>query len=224
MKSQRQRRNRLYYCLGFILGLVFMIQAPFSLVYLSASDKEHAFATTEEARQQRVNEIIEWYQTHSESVESFVRYLPFYIKYEMIYYDGITKQLYGILRDDSDKVDIVASKYLKDMLREHHQRIDFEGTNDTVVFHLVYQGLMYRYKQYGLYYSPEDKPLWVDTVQTIAPESPIGQCLCRPMKRCGLGWEADMDALNHTDKELLSGYHIYTEKIDDNVFYFETWY
>ena len=97
--------------------------------------------------------------------------------------------------------------------------------SDIVVFETIYgRGMVTDSIDIGFYYSPQDKPAWINSEQLKPIGLNTGQYTYYPMIPEGNGWVPDTSVLDAVDDSLLKSYGLYTERICENFFYYESWY
>lgn len=146
--------------------------------------------------------------------------------------DSWSEQYYNLFVDDgSVGGNIVQYPYNNvlivdnDILDFFHKNSQLYGINypvnsDVLVFY-VKTAAAY---DVGFYYSPNDKPAWISSEQLIVYPNKTGQYMNYPFISKGDGWVPDKSVLNSEDIRFLKNYELYTERICENFFYFESWY
>ena len=103
--------------------------------------------------------------------------------------------------------------------------ISYPVNSDIIVFETDGMGNVTASVTWGFYYSPQDKPAWVESEQLIVFPQQTGKYMDYPMIQDGDGWVPDTSVLDPEDEEdrLLRSYDLYTERICENFFYYESY-
>lgn len=102
--------------------------------------------------------------------------------------------------------------------------VDFPANGDVVVFETDGIGMVMSSVEMGFYFSPEDKPEWINSEQLRPFGIATGEYMNYPMIPKGNGWVPDVSVLDPEKDSLLRKYQLYTERICENFFYFESSY
>ena len=114
------------------------------------------------------------------------------------------------------------SKFFGENVLIHN--INFPANSDLVVFETKGMGMVSSSVDMGFYFSLQDKPAWINSEQLKPYGIETGQYLEYPMIQEGNGWVPDTSVLDPENDVLLKSYGLYTERICENFFYFESWY
>lgn len=103
--------------------------------------------------------------------------------------------------------------------------ISYPVNSDIIVFETDGVGNVTASVTMGFYYSPQDKPAWVKSEQLIIFPLQTGKYMDYPMIQDGDGWVPDTSVLDPEDEEdkFLRNYILYTERICENFFYYESY-
>lgn len=104
--------------------------------------------------------------------------------------------------------------------------ISYPVNSDVVVFYVGGVGMVTSDIEMGFYYSPDDNPKWINSEQLRPFGVETGQYMNFPMIPEGDGCIPDKDLIT-TDNDpefLLSSYSLYTERICENFFYYQSSY
>ena len=104
--------------------------------------------------------------------------------------------------------------------------ISYPVNSDVVVFYVGGMGIVTSDIEMGFYYSPDDNPKWINSEQLRPFGVKTGQYMNFPLIPEGDGWVPDRDLIttDNDPESLLSGYSLYTERICENFFYYESSY
>lgn len=104
--------------------------------------------------------------------------------------------------------------------------ISYPVNSDIVVFYVGGFGIVTSDIEMGFYYSPDDNPKWINSEQLRPFGLETGQYLSFPMIPEGDGWVPDMNLItsDNDPESLLDSYLLYTERICENFFYYESSY
>lgn len=104
-------------------------------------------------------------------------------------------------------------------------KISYPVNSDIIVFETDGVGNVTASVTMGFYYSPQDKPAWVKSEQLIIFPLQTGKYMDYPMIQDGDGWVPDTSVLDPEDEEdkFLRNYILYTERICENFFYYESY-
>ena len=102
------------------------------------------------------------------------------------------------------------------------QTLCFPVNSDIIVFDVDGLGLAPSSITMGFYFSPEDQPAWIDSEQLRPYGLKTGQYMNYPMLQEGNGWVPDKSVLDAEEDSILETYVLYTERICENFFYFES--
>ena len=103
--------------------------------------------------------------------------------------------------------------------------ISYPVNSDIIVFETDGVGNVTASVTMGFYYSPQDKPAWINSEQLIIFPLETGKYMDYPMIQDGDGWVPDTSVLDPEDEmdRLLRSYNLYTERICENFFYYESY-
>lgn len=102
--------------------------------------------------------------------------------------------------------------------------IDYPANSNIIVFEVDGMGIVPSSIEMGFYYSPDDCPAWINSEQLISSDCETGKYMEYPMLPDGNGWVPDKSVLNSDDGSFLEGYGLYTERICEKIYYYESWY
>lgn len=101
--------------------------------------------------------------------------------------------------------------------------IEFLASCDIVVFETEGFGIAPSSVAMGFYYTPQDQPAWINSEELERTKPATGKYIYAPMIPEGDGWEADPSILDPEDT-MMGSYSLYTERICENLFYYEIHY
>ena len=103
--------------------------------------------------------------------------------------------------------------------------ISYPVNSDIIVFETDGVGNVTASVTMGFYYSPQDKPAWVKSEQLIIFPLQTGKYMDYTMIQDGDVWVPDTSVLDPEDEEykFLRNYILYTERICENFFYYESY-
>jgi len=104
--------------------------------------------------------------------------------------------------------------------------IKYPVNSDIIVFYVDGFGMVTSSVDMGFYYSPDDNPKWIDSEQLRPFGVETGQYINFPMIPEGDGWVPDMDLIttDNDPESLLRTYSLYTERVCENFFYYQSGY
>ena len=130
-------------------------------------------------------------------------------------------QICGELRGSrSGEVTVTEPEIVDFMDRYGFIQIEYPADSDVIVFAMDGLGNVTCSVYMGFYYSPADRPAWVETMG-----SPYtGEHINYPVLPKGKGWVSDRSRLTPAENAELGSYQMYTERIYEDFFYYEVDY
>lgn len=104
--------------------------------------------------------------------------------------------------------------------------IAYPANSSIIKFYVTGFGMVSASTSIGFYYSPEDAPAWIDSEQLVIYSMETGRYMDYPLLPQGDGWIADTSVLDFEDENdsFLEDYGLYTERLCENFFYYESSY
>lgn len=136
-------------------------------------------------------------------------------------------QINGISADGFNRT-VVSDSRVADFFEEHEfiNEITYPVNSDVVVFYVSGVGIVTSDIELGFYYSPDDTPQWINSEQLLPFHFKTGKYNSAAMLSDEYGWTPDKSILDFEDDadSKLDGYILYTERICENFFYYESSY
>lgn len=102
--------------------------------------------------------------------------------------------------------------------------ISYPVNSGIIVFETDGKGIAPSSIETGFYYSPSDKPAWINSEQLKHFSLNTGRYNHSPMIPEGAGWIPDKSIIDPEENSFLRDYELYTERICENFFYYESGY
>lgn len=208
-----------------IYSLIVFLFICFALTACSGrSSKTMEQATIGDRHPQQKEEVVTYVENNKAFLSEVVKELSNW--YDTYYYfarNGV--QVRAEYRGwPYERTRIVDEKVLRIFEDQCIEAIYFPLKDELVVFNTGGLGNVTASISFGFYYSPHDKPVWVDSEQLKTLPFTTGEYLYYPMLQEGDGWIPDTSVLDAEKDDLLRGYGSYSERIFENFFYYESWY
>ena len=147
---------------------------------------------------------------------------------EYLLLSHVDEQLIGFGTEWPYSGEIIPETAIVDYFNENEfiDSINFPVNSDVIVFEVDGVGMVTSSVSMGFYYSPDDMPKWIDSEQMRPFGVETGQYMNFPMISEGDGWIPDKDLItpDNDPESLLRSYTLYTERICENFFYYESSY
>lgn len=104
--------------------------------------------------------------------------------------------------------------------------IAYPVNSGIIQFYVNGFGMVSASTNIGFYYAPKDMPAWIDSEQLVIYSMKTGRYMDYPLLPQGDGWIADTSVLDFADENdsFLEDYALYTERLCENFFYYESSY
>ena len=221
------KRNEI---IGFIIGVcIFIILLLYSLLAMHnepPQSNRNDELLSNEMREHRFYEVQTFLQQQSK--EKLLMIIEALLAdQDEVYFIMQDKEDYNRIKAFDWKEDEIenwiVNRHIVSLFRAGHlESVDYQGKN-IIAFTLGGQGNVVSSIDYGLYYSPDDVPLWINAEQ-LKLDGKCGEFLYKPMLQENDGWIPDKSIISGIQNALLEDYYCYTQRIDKNWYYFESGY
>lgn len=177
---------------------------------LELKDEIFAYVSTnEESLRSQMEEIEQWFENY----------------HSLFKLDG---QLLGIQKERSSYKELISDPDIVSYFSENELVTDISHpvNSDVITFYVGGFGNVTSDISLGFYYSPDDNPKWIDSEQLRPYGRKTGEYMNYPMLPDGDGWIPDKALItpDNDPDDLLCSYVLYTERICENFFYYESSY